>query len=438
MKEQFDKVLRDHIKDTFDEYDDGLAHDGWLHYQRKLRNRKRKTVLLWTLPSGIAASLLFLLFFKPENISDNNKNDSHIIVQTQTEKGTVIASIPGNKKTEPVSPIRSKNVKRNSVSSSIENKGILEDNNRQYATSSVSVPATQMEQHIAELPPARVNELIVKEQSRDENTIITEPVTTEIPKSLFGENETPVYAEVSSPPTSSFAYENTKKDKIPLKNRLRNLKLSVDASTYMNFSDAGMNDDVNVAIGLVSEYQITRNLSVNSGINVNRQSSSFTQEVPAPQDNIQNAMALTNSIASVVNGQFTNAKLVGFDIPLNIKYSTANKKVNWFVSSGISSYALINEKYFNNFSVTSFAFSGVETSTVSTIEEHSENPISSFQLARSLNFSFGVSFPMKKVTTLSIEPFIKYPLRQFGQQNLTLGASGVSIKMHLNKKLFKN
>ena len=56
MKEQFDKELRNHIKDTFGVFDDHLADDGW----RKLNDRKKKkrrAFFFWyLLPSGIAAS----------------------------------------------------------------------------------------------------------------------------------------------------------------------------------------------------------------------------------------------------------------------------------------------------------------------------------------------------------------------------------------------
>lgn len=317
MKEQFDKVFRDHIKDTFDEYDDGLSHDGWLHYQRKLRNKKRKAVLLWTLPSGIAASLLLFLFFKSDKTFEN-RNNGQIIANTQIEKEKrTIGSISDIKK--PETNFKIKPSSHSSEQNIVTTAGNLEssgDSQPTYLSSATSELTQKEEQNIGTLP-IKADELIV--ENSNEESSITNLETIETPKSLFKENETPVYAEVTSSPPSSFAYDNAKKDKMSLKNKLRNLKFSIDASTYMNFSDAGFNDDINVAVGLVSEYQITRNLSINSGINVNRQSSSFTQEVPAPQDNMQNAMALTNSIASVVNGQFTNAKLVGLDIPLNIR-----------------------------------------------------------------------------------------------------------------------
>src|SRR5690606_15987929 len=135
----------------------------------------------------------------------------------------------------------------------------------------------------------------------------------------------------------------------------------------------------------------------------------------------------------VINGHFTNAKLVGLDIPIAFKYTAGGRKLNWFVSTGFSAYTLLNEKYFNNFSVINYGFAGVETQNVTTEEEHTDRPFSNFQLARSINFSTGISFPVKNVTTLSIEPFIKYPLKSLGQERLSLGSGGISFKMNLNK-----
>lgn len=444
MKEQFDKVLRDHIKDTFDEYNDGLAHDGWLHYQKKTRNKKRKAFLLWSLPSGIAASILFILFFN-NNISKQDDVTNKLVdgkelnmsgnFQKSTEDRLLRPSIPLNKTLAKKSayPLSKEKVRQISPS---DKKVFLENTEQQVVNPANSIPNvsenTSTNNHSNDDLKSTEHIVTTNNTSAHATSIL------ENTKSLFEEEEPPTYADVYQNPTSSFGYDKGGKTRMAFKNKLKNVKLSLDASTYVNFSDAGLNDQINLAVGVVSEYRITKKLSIHSGINVNRQSSSFTHEVPVSQDNVTTAMSLTNSVASIVNGQFTNARLVGLDIPLNIKYSTNNKKLNWFVSSGISSYALVNEKYFNSFSVTRFAFTGVETSTVSTVEEHTESPISSFQFARSLNFSVGFAFPMKKVTTLSVEPFIKYPLKQFGQQNLALGSGGVSLKIELNKGLFKN
>src|SRR5690606_19727442 len=132
-----------------------------------------------------------------------------------------------------------------------------------------------------------------------------------------------------------------------------------------------------------------------------------------------------------------SAKLVGFDIPFAIKYSSNNKNLNWFLSTGFSSYTLLTETYFNNMSVVNYGFNGIQTTNEVTKEEHNDGLFSNLQLARTLNFSVGLQFPIKNFTSLSVEPFIKYPLRSFGREDLTIGSSGVSLKMNLDKRLFK-
>ena len=86
MKEQFDKELRNHIKDTFGDFDDHLADDGW----RKLidrKKRKRRGFIFWyVLPSGIAASIaLFLLLNKSLDIPYQNGKTEEKIKNTAKE-----------------------------------------------------------------------------------------------------------------------------------------------------------------------------------------------------------------------------------------------------------------------------------------------------------------------------------------------------------------
>src|SRR5690606_13398654 len=128
--------------------------------------------------------------------------------------------------------------------------------------------------------------------------------------------------------------------KEPISLKLKNVQFNVDVSTFMNFSKETLNDDVNLAVGVVSEYKLSKHFSINSGINLNRQTASYTHNTAEPMENAQNAMSLTNSIGSMINGHFTNAKLVGIDIPISFKYSAGSRKLKWFLSGGFSAYTL--------------------------------------------------------------------------------------------------
>ncbi|MFD1630858.1 outer membrane beta-barrel protein [Pseudopedobacter beijingensis] len=434
MKEQFDKVLRDHIKDTFDAYDDGMSHNGWLSFQKKVRNKKRKIFFMWSVPSGIAASLLFFLFTNNGITEQGNRlsETSEIVLY---KKNNDIASTDIETTANAEKPAVGK--------SSVKQTAPAKHNIIENSTSNTHVKA---EEHVlAHIEPLTEQTVIFADSIKlapihIEHINTTASLQKDAANLILEEpTERPLFSEIFTNSNPYFSYTAQKNNKQELKMKLKNLNFALDASTFMNFSKMGLNDEINIAIGVVSEYKLSKHFSVHSGINVNRQTSSFEHPIDfsRPLDNAQNAMALTNTIGSVINGQFTNAKLVGLDIPLNIKYSSNNRKVNWFVSSGLSSYALMNEKYFNNFSVLNYGFDGVETQNLSMTEEYAKSPLSNFQFARSVNFSMGLSFPLKDVTTLSIEPFVKYPLKSLGQERLELGSGGVSMKLYLNKKLFK-
>lgn len=446
MKEQFDKELRDLIKDTFEVFDDGLAHDGWKHYQKKIRNKKRRAFILWSLPSGIAAAItLFLLFNNQQNSTEavNNGSKNSVVVQ--------------NKHKSPNTDALTKTTQQQITATlSSESKATMNHPVRNNINTDGQMIASQTVKTI--IPYSSVSRVIEIEKKNYEDEIKNFSYSTDIttadhsetglqivsaePKSMIPTTESIFDAKPADfegsfeEPKSSFAYTD-KKNIQSLSRKFKNVKFSLDASTFMNFSKEGVNDNLNLSIGFISEYKISKKFSINSGVNLNRQTAAFLQRIDQPLENTRNAIALTNTIASVINGHFTNAKLVGLDIPINLKYSTTGKKVNWFVSSGFSSYTLLNEKYLNNFSVVNYGFEGIETKNLTTHESHTDNPFSNFQFARSFNFSTGVSFPVKNITTLSIEPFIKYPLRSFGQEGLSLGSGGISFKINLNKNLFK-
>ena len=214
------------------------------------------------------------------------------------------------------------------------------------------------------------------------------------------------------------------------------MRLGLDASTFMNFTQEGVNEDLNLAVGIISEYRLSNKFSISSGFNLNKQTAAFISNNPQ-QNNTATEKAFTNAVAAVVTQNFSNARLVGIDIPLQVKYTSSSKKINWFISSGFSSYTLLNERYLNNISVVNYSFTGVETNNIVLEEENNNNLFSNLQLARTLNFSVGINIPVKNVTSLAIEPFIKYPLRTVGNERLEIGSSGVSFRLNLNKSLFK-
>src|SRR6185503_10547830 len=59
MDEQFDKNLTDRVKEVFENYDDGFAHEGWLKLRKKFPDKRRRRPVAWWWLATAAALLLF-------------------------------------------------------------------------------------------------------------------------------------------------------------------------------------------------------------------------------------------------------------------------------------------------------------------------------------------------------------------------------------------
>ncbi|WP_026902575.1 hypothetical protein [Pedobacter glucosidilyticus] len=447
MNEQFDKELRDHIKDTFDVYHDQMADDGWKKYQQKVKRKKLRAFLLWSVPSGMAAALAILWLL-------------NITVQIENQETLKPLQIGKNIIQKPSKTIH---LKDKAVSKEIEiamdNQIEVSENEIKKRETFVKTPKAHAEASMAlasnfvvddyfflndtSASPVEISAKNISLMTQLTQHSITPvdfaPSTSEVitadRKHRTSNGQTSSILALAATPQNAYTGDVKNAIAKPFKT-LKKMRLGLDASTFMNFTQEGVNEDLNLAVGIISEYRLSNKFSISSGFNLNKQTAAFISNNPQ-QNNTATEKAFTNAVAAVVTQNFSNARLVGIDIPLQVKYTSSSKKINWFISSGFSSYTLLNERYLNNISVVNYSFTGVETNNIVLEEENNNNLFSNLQLARTLNFSVGINIPVKNVTSLAIEPFIKYPLRTVGNERLEIGSSGVSFRLNLNKSLFK-
>lgn len=231
----------------------------------------------------------------------------------------------------------------------------------------------------------------------------------------------------------SYQPATTEEEKKTKKTKNSNFKFSVDANTYYSFTTAGVTDDLNLGLGILSELKLTKRLSVNSGISLNKQTTNYVAGANASSTNTLSSFA-SKQPASVPDEVETNAKLVGFEIPLNLKYNVAIGKLKTFITSGISSYSLLNQSYTNDLSIINYSLDSAPTTTISRgVDKENESAFSNFQFARTVDFSFGILYPVSSNNSISIEPFLKYPIAGFGSQNLEIGSGGISFKLNFGR-----
>ncbi|MEO5909557.1 MAG: hypothetical protein ABIP95_01655 [Pelobium sp.] len=488
MNEQFDKTLRDHIKDTFDHYDDQMAADGWKKFNQSKR-RKRRAIIFWVgLPSGIAAALALLWMFNTYNADFNTqRNDQALAQQTQKDitnprinnpEVTVEHNDSSHHQNKDSQPIAAESISKNNTSGKTlknnqDNKTlathktaktpilsgkltpvnevsdqVLVSNDRaiknQASENKLTILAItdkletrEREETIKSIAKSFIEKLAVTsgdDQTKLSYNVLTAPLQTRLftrerdlmakEKNFINDNnlgKSPVLANnLKNSPTSDVMLKKKK------------FNLSVDANTYMNFSAGGLNDHINLGIGLASELKLTKNISLTSGVLINSQTSTFDGNEKSASD--FKLASYYTGYAVVPNAQITNAKMVGIDIPLNLKLDLKLGKTDAFITSGISSYTVINEKYVNDYSVVNYSISGVNASNLRTIQDNpAGGNFSYFKFARTVNFSFGVLSKLSKRSSLSVEPFIKYPLSGLGYQDLKIGSGGLSFKLNFGK-----
>jgi hypothetical protein len=241
----------------------------------------------------------------------------------------------------------------------------------------------------------------------------------------------------------------------------RAMILSLYAATYFNYAKGSQNQ-LGVGGGVSSDFRISDNFKISTGLSIGQNRLSYSSDNNIPQQINNSALALVNKSAassvaaySVVSAGLRDeavspsvknysASLVGLDIPLNIKYQFNPQKSDTYISAGISSGTYINESYRSTYSyggnynsAANLAGNGLNAlnSTAQQTQESVTNQhFGSFDFAKTLNFSFGVGYPMGKTTRLVIEPFLKYPLNGLGTQDIRFGASGINLKLSFSSK----
>lgn len=452
MKEQFDKTLRNHIKDTFGSYNDQFASDGWEKLVRKKRRKRRGLIFWYALPSGIAAALAIIWIY----------NWNTLMIQPVVKNQIVAKTDLKNKPQQNLTNTHQKSDPNKEQQDQVYKEGIaLSENieiNKSTTTKVNQTPKIDLNLNVSDkehnMKLNNVNTLllsILNDRNESDNVNKNSSTNDTLSNTMLISNETIV--SNNTPLENSIARETAieipsqkstpsakKSIKKVLSNSPQNLannsvkqskfNIAVDANTFYSFSEAGVNDQMNLGLGLAASYKIGKNLSLNSGLQLNRQTSSFEG---LDRLAFSNRLAVNSAFAVIPNEQITNAKLIGLDIPLNLQYNFKMGKALSFITTGFSSYSVINEEYVNDISVTNYYFTGVNTSNMTTVQENPAGSFTYFKFARTLNVSFGVQYPLKGKNSLSVEPFLKYPLSGFGYQDLLIGSGGLSLKFNFNK-----
>jgi len=410
MKPSEDEIIA-HIKDSLATYEEAYAPGAWEHFSKKESNRPGLIIWMGRLSSAAAVVLIGMALFwftnstpvkVPVNVSHENPQDVAGLKPSLTpdSKEASASFSPSDLTTE-------KSVKK-------------------------QLPATGEPEGIANNPESSIVALVqvpeeVKPAASQLNTAAI-VATTEIAQAPKTQEE---------PKKSSFeeflkdeankAGQSEKTAKVAVK---ENNKWAMGVVVSPSFGNAGK---LNMGYGVSMGYALSDKVSLNSGISYNEMAASRSVGNPLEMASPSTNSAIAGESKSL---ESIEQKVTGFDIPLDIKY---NLSKSIYANIGVSAFAVIDQKRSNNYiqerlvdrSSASLAGSNeFKTLIVSekVTESAPESETESNNYIGFYNFSFGYKQKVAKDKSISIEPFMKVPMREVTKDNLRLMGTGVKLK----------
>lgn len=186
--------------------------------------------------------------------------------------------------------------------------------------------------------------------------------------------------------------------------KLRHFGLRLALSPDINSIERLDYSTLGGSVGLLVEYRINKKFTLQTGISYS--SKKYTGDFDyyhAWPDWTKGHPSKPTEVAGM-------CKII--DIPLNLRFNIFQKnRKTWFVSSGVSSYIMLNETYTYN-----YAWSPTKT--------NDWNDKSSFYWS-TLNLSVGWEKQVSPHLSLQVEPYLKTPFKGVGRGLVNLYSSGI-------------
>lgn len=397
MKKSFDNQLSEKIKEAFGTHQEPFNEAHWKDMKARLVNDKKTVPLVWLPHLAKAATVILLVglmsywVFLRENsitkiamISVENQNKTYEIrepyfVEKQVDKETdLIMQNTENKYSSGII-----------ANSSMPTTKVIEDTEAAF-------PTTAMDTEI-------VNEQFDFQMIEATSLSQNRPVVQII---LAKKEITPATIEGIALFEDSHGSKSMK-----LEDRFG---LGASFSTLYTYTYGASESQMNLAGGVTSEFALSPRLNMVSGViiakhDINTGNGQVYSGVISNQDTYENSV-LAENIDDV------ETRLVALDFPLNLQYTfKSRRRLNYFVSGGVSSLLYLQEKY------------TFKTSN-NTMQSANNDENKVFDFAKLVNFSFGIKYPVNHRQLLLIEPYIKLPVAKLTSSDIYLGQSGLTLR----------
>jgi len=411
-----DKELIEHIKSQLQNHEEHYPAGAWERFSGKEEQKRR--IPFW--PLWAAAALIFVfggVFFAVNNQDQKNGGVAAVKPQAKQPKNEVAKSTSD------------KNVviKENHTPVTNLNNG----NNEALLASNKTVQNTSIHPFATESIPYNVPQTI--EATGLNNINILENTLNGINLANFSVKPIDILStQKKTSPTPAPAQKISFEDLLAQDSRdNQNKPISKTSQPSKWTPDVyvapamGNDNKVTMNYGVSLSYAIANKLSISSGVSYASISTTESLNAQAPQS------LSGKNLASV------DAKVRGINIPLELKYNISDKL---YTGVGISALAVINNSQQNNYlvnqvqNVSYSAANGMNDQKMLIVQEKTsepqpENNIDPDKYIGFYNFSLGYKQKISKKNNISIEPFLRLPMKTFSKENLNLTNGGLRLKI---------
>jgi hypothetical protein len=413
-----------HIKESLSGYEEAYVPGAWENFNKK--ERKKPLFWVWGLSSAAAAILVLMVFFF-------TRTTEKLPVQITRTKPAIIEKgiVPEQ---------------RNTIDTPADQTAANAQTTL-HTEQPAAAAATAAEHHIEQTP---VNSGTVAVAAINTNNTIQNPISTT--KTAAVNDNPAVVAQANTnlaavktgyqkvPVDASIAMRDflDKESKLNASTKANKLAAKKDNKWEMGVMVApsfGNTKKLNMGYGVNMAYALSDKISLSSGIAYNEMTGAKSIGV---DQTVMNSPTTNAFVTPSKNLESVEARLVGIDIPLEIKYHI-NKKI--YAGVGVSAFAVLNPKRNNTYmegkvverSVTDYA-AGTQQSKMFFVNERVvedapvESEIKDGQYLGFYNFSFGYKQKVSKNNSVAIEPFVKVPMKGVTNENLRLLGTGVRLK----------
>ncbi len=465
------------IREVFDNYEDPQADYGWQELRKKYPAKHDRKPLAWWM-SAAAAVLIVALGVWIAGLEEQQNPSFTTKINANGSKSTLQNSSDSVTSQQPKGSDSDENTINNDQEVALNlaqdkettfkgnrNEIIVTRNNSSFNKSSkkeigvtndnVSPLAANADQKLINTPTETPISLITINSSQKEALAdVLVKSNNQLPDSVSTPNNLSQQVETSLPENTNkiekkrtlldlALEEDSKKKKKENTKSDKKVIFGVYAGSFISYA-AGSENKVNLGAGFSSDISITKNLKLSTGIALTQNALSFTKNIPlSAQASFQNSIQQNQVVSDEQKGfaaatlkvisyklDSYDATLLGLDIPINLKYSFSKRSNEYFLSAGFSSGTFLSESYTYKYSSSGPSYEKLPNTDPVLNEDKVKKNSGKFDVARMLNISFGMGYPLGKKNKLIIEPFLKYPLKDVGAENLRFGAGGVNLKLN--------